>query len=364
MQITLDFLQIFDLMSFTTASILGSLFLFKTPKTNIYLGIFLLCLALEVFHVFCTSVSINNTFSIEFLSIISLPSLVFLLFYVQKNILGYIPKKAWLLLLLGIVLSFLIPSIIYDSNILYLRIIDYIFNLSIIIYLFRILHKHQKNVLNYYSEIELKTLSWIKTILYIFVTFYFFWIAEDIVSLFNQELPEVFAKTSTVATCVLIYWIGYKGMTQPEIFNHTLFKEKIAPEPILSIEKSTISNENDLATFNAIKKQIIKEKSYINPNLNLRSLAIDLGIKEKELSKIINTQTNFYQLINSLRVDEFKILIQSPKANQLSLLGLANEAGFSSKSTFYSAFKRLEGMTPKQYENKINILNTSKLDIN
>ena len=59
------------------------------------------------------------------------------------------------------------------------------------------------------------------------------------------------------------------------------------------------------------------------------------------------------QLINNLRVNEFKMLIQSPKANQLSLLGLANEAGFSSKSTFYAAFKKLEGMTPKQYESSL-----------
>lgn len=356
MQVTLDFLQIFDLMSFTTAFILGCLFLFKTPKTNIYLGLFLLCLALEVFQVFCASVSINNAFPIEHLSVIILPSLVFLLFYVQKNILGYIPKKAWLLLLFGIVLTVFIPLIIHDENILSLQVIDYIFNLSIIIYLFKILYKHQKNVLNYYSEIELKTLSWIKTILYIFVAFYVLWIIEDIVRLFNQELPEVFAKISTISTCLLIYWIGYKGISQSEIFNQTLYKETIIPQEIIETSYTSeelIPNEKEALKFTKINEEIIAKKLYANPSLNLRTLAIDLGVKEKELSKIINTQTNFYQLINSLRVAEFKILIESPKATQLSLLGLANEAGFSSKSTFYSTFKKLEGMTPKQYETKI-----------
>ncbi|KAJ1464027.1 hypothetical protein T484DRAFT_1758400, partial [Baffinella frigidus] len=135
-------------------------------------------------------------------------------------------------------------------------------------------------------------------------------------------------------------------MTQPEIFNQTLYKENITSEIIEGIninpkENSEI-NEKDFLEFTKIKEEIISKKLHTNPNLNLRILAINLDIKEKELSRIINTETSFYQLINSFRVAEFKKLIQSPKATQLSLLGLANDAGFSSKSTFYSTFKKLE----------------------
>lgn len=353
MQITIDFIQIFDLLAFTTAFILGLFFLFKSPKANIYLGLFLFSLGLEVFQVFCDSIAEINTFSFEIPSLISLPSLVFLLFYVQKNIYNYISKKPWIILIIGLVLTLVIPFISGEIDSFFLRIADYIFNVYLIFYVFKLLDKHQRNVINYYSELELKTLSWIKTILYIYLGFYMLWITEDIVSLYNQELPEIFAKISTIATCVLIYWIGYKGMTQPEIFNQTLYKEETIIEEIVEINSPSIAidfNEKDKFEFTSIKEKIIAKKLYINPSLNLRILAIDLDIKEKELSRIINTQTNFYQLINSLRVAEFKKLIKSQKATQLSLLGLAYEAGFSSKSTFYSTFKKLEGMTPKQYE--------------
>jgi len=357
MQITLDFFQIFDLLSFTTAFVLGLLFLLKSSKANISLGLFLLSLGIEVFQVFCANIAEYNSFSLEVSSVFSLPSLVFLLFYVQQNIYGSIPKKSWGLLIIGIVLTVLIPSITDESDVLFLRTIDYIFNIFIILYIFKMLFKHQKNVINYYSELELKTLSWIKAILYIYIGFYLLWITEDVVSLFNQELPQVFAEISTIATCGLIYWIGYKGMAQPEIFNQTLYKEISIPEEIAEINSppKAVSkhDEKDTSDFFKIKEKIITEKLYTNPNLNLRTLAIDLAIKEKELSRIINVQTNFYQLINSLRVTEFKSLIQSPKAAQLSLLGLAYESGFSSKSTFYSTFKKLEGMTPKQYETKL-----------
>lgn len=50
MQITLELFQVFDLMAFTTAFILGLVFLFKEPKTNIYLGAFLISLGFEVFQ--------------------------------------------------------------------------------------------------------------------------------------------------------------------------------------------------------------------------------------------------------------------------------------------------------------------------
>jgi len=357
MQITLDVLQFIDFMAFTTAMILGFIFLFKSPKTNVYLGLFLLSLGLEVFQVFCAAINEYNTLLFDISGLFSLPSLVFLVFYVQQNIYGSVPKKSWLLLVFGLILTIIIPFIIGDSDALFLHIIDYLFNLSIIFYVFKILFKHQKNVVNYYSELELKTLSWIKTILYIYLGFYMLWITEDIVSLFDQELPGIFALISTIATCCLIYWIGYKGMTQPEIFNQTLYKEIVIKEDIEKTknhkEEEIHFSEKDELEFGKVKKKIISEKLYINPELNLRILAINLGIKEKELSRIINTKTNFYQLINSLRVTEFKKLIQSPKAKQLSLLGLAHEAGFSSKSTFYNAFKKLEGMTPKQYENSV-----------
>jgi len=350
MQITLEFIQIIDLMAFTTAIILGLVFLFKPPKPNRYLGLFLLSLALEIMQVFDAILSEVNSISIDLPIHTSLLTMVFLLFYVQQNIIGNIQRKLWVLVFPAVVFNTTLLILPFDNESIWLRFVEYVFNIGIIVYTFQILKLHENNVVNYYSDLEQKTLWWIKSILYVFLGFHILWITEDFVGFFNQELPDFFATVSTTATCALVYWIGYKGIAQPEIFNQTLFKEEIPLKPTLSVKEIAIPNENDLTEFNILKGKIAEEKLYTNPNLNLRSLAIDLGVKEKELSRIINTQTNFYQLINSFRVSEFKKLTESPKAAQLSLLGLAYEAGFSSKSTFYSTFKKLESITPKQYE--------------
>ena len=73
-----------------------------------------------------------------------------------------------------------------------------------------------------------------------------------------------------------------------------------------------------------IKDQIENRELFTNPKLNLRSLSLELNIKEKELSSLINKQggLNFYQFINGYRIQKFKILLESPKSNHFSLFGL------------------------------------------
>ena len=148
------------------------------------------------------------------------------------------------------------------------------------------------------------------------------------------------------------------GLTNLEISQSSFLEEKLQ-KPLeingLGNEKEPTISASDIQQFDNIKSQIQNQELFANPNLNLRTLAVALGVKEKELSRLINEcgKVNFYQFVNKYRIEKFKQLVQSSDFQQFSLLGLATESGFSSKSTFYTAFKKLEGMTPKQYEKSI-----------
>ena len=346
--------SIFDLLAISTALILGFFFLVKPPKSNIYLGLFLFSLAFEILAPFTMTLAVLNDYGMYFPLHTSLFTLVCLLYYVKKTILLSISRIELCLLIPGVLVNLLFFGEVHEIG--FLRFFEYAFSLGIIAYIYYILTQHQLVLLDFYSEIEHKTMSWITSILYVFLFLNLMWIVEDIVGLFDRTMPELFATLSVVITFMLVYWIGYKGISQPELFNQTLFKTQAEPvSASLTPEVNAPVAAEDLTLFNQLKSQIEEEKLYTNTATNLRTLAISLNIKEKELSRLINTctETNFYHFINTFRVEEFKQLLASPKAEQLSILGLAQEAGFSSKSTFYTAFKKIEGMTPKQYESTL-----------
>ncbi|NQY06133.1 MAG: AraC family transcriptional regulator [Flavobacteriaceae bacterium] len=350
MDITLNIGSIIDLLSFSTAFMLGCLFLFKPPKATIFLGLFMLSLSLEILGALSNNLAESNTIDLFIPMDTVYVTLVFLLIYIKKIVNLNIKKIEWFLFLPGILINILFWLGFFFKESLLLSLFEYSFNVAIILYLFKILKEHLKSITEFYSEIEQKTLSWINTILIVFLFFNILWFVEDLVGLFNGNLPEIFSIVSTIITFLLVYWIGYKGISQPENFKETHFRKKVPP--ITKTNFSPEVNSDDEFVFKTIYNRIQEEKLFVNKDLNLRTLAIVLETKEKELSRLINTcsKTNFYHFINEFRVAKFKELLTSPKAKQLSILGLAEEAGFSSKSTFYTAFKKVEGITPKQYE--------------
>ncbi|CAM1351496.1 MULTISPECIES: helix-turn-helix domain-containing protein [Tenacibaculum] len=342
-QITIDFsfYSILDILSISTAFMLGLLFITSksnNKKANIFLGLFLWSLTIEIFGSFSQSVNELENYNNIQSSLFTIP---FLLLYTIQTLNEKIKAYCYLLFIPGFILNF-VPV----ENIV-TKYFEYLFNILLLINITIILKKNQNRIGDFYSNIENKTFVWLKAIVYIFFTFHVLWVSEDIIELKSIKLTQYFAFLSTILTFIMIYWIGYNGFTQSDLFKFSLFINDKA-----SLEK-TYSKES----FSIIYDKIEMDKLFLTSNLTLKTLSEKLDIREKELSKLINTHTNknFYNFINQFRVNEFKKLLLSPKAKQLSILGLAEEAGFSSKSTFYSAFKNLEGITPKQYQNNVKM---------
>jgi AraC-like DNA-binding protein len=80
-------------------------------------------------------------------------------------------------------------------------------------------------------------------------------------------------------------------------------------------------------------------------------LAQQLGWPVNDLSFLINEafRTNFNDWINNYRIEVFKELLRHPENRKYSILGLSQEVGFSSKASFYRAFKKVTGVTPSDY---------------
>ena len=373
---------------FSNAIVLSILFFCiesKNKKANTYLGLFLGSIVINIFNDFLSELSIEEEFGVSlFLFEPFLFSLPFLFLYLQATINKKIENWHYLLFIPGIIHNVLLftnglfltenGTTNYEASIYFLEI-------ALMVYAFRILQNHQKNLTDFYSDLNNKSLNWLKSIFALNILIHFLSISTFIFDLSHVEIVEYSIDTSALGlTVFMIFWIAYNGFSQPEIFKQRLFLatennvsvgaanlavtqtiiwEKEIQKPVEIIElkdkKEPIISETDLQQFNEIKEKIQEQELFINPKLNLRGLSEALGVKEKELSRLINEcgKVNFYQFINEYRIEKFKQLLASSNAHHFTLLGLATEAGFSSKSTFYTAFKKLVGMTPKQYEKSI-----------
>ena len=224
--IEINILSLFDILSIATAFMLGVLLLTtksKNNKANIFLGFFLWSLTTEVLQ------SLLDGQGIESLKIYATGSLTIpLLFLYIIKTLNYKLKLVYIVFLI----PFFIEILGYSSTYFF-----YTLSLTILIYTLSILKKHKIKLGDFYSDTETKTLSWIHMIIYIFLFFHIFWIIEDLGGLQNENLVEYFAIISNILTFFMIYWIGYNGFSQPEIFNSTLF--------LLESEETTLEPEFD-----------------------------------------------------------------------------------------------------------------------
>lgn len=172
-----------------------------------------------------------------------------------------------------------------------------------------------------------------------------------------------------LAFSAIPYFLGYFAIHQPEIFkiphlgNKPLTETK-APlesdhiqeiEPITPTinepEKDANHEQMVLMWKEKIDVYMTQHKPYTNVGLTLNELATMLKISPHLLSKVINEayQKNFFDFINSYRIEEFKIRFDDPKNRQYTMLAIAFEVGFNSKTAFNRAFKKMTQQTPREY---------------
>ena len=373
---------------FSNAIVLSILFFSiksKNKKANIYLGLFLWSIVVNIFNDFLSELSIEEELGVSlFIVEPFLFALPFLFFYLHATINKKIENWHYLLFIPGIVHNVLLHSngsFLTENTVTSYEVTIYFLEIALMVYAFRILQNHKEKLTDFYSDLDNKSFTWLKSIIALNILIHFLSISTFIFDLSHVEIVEYSIDISVLGlTVFMIFWISYNGFSQPEIFKQRLFLvtennvsigaanlavtqtiilEKEIQKPVeiskLRDKKEPIISEIDLQRFNEIKEKIKEQELFTNPKLDLRGLSEALDLKEKELSRLINEcgKVNFYQFINEYRIEKFKQLVKSSNAHHFTLLGLATEAGFSSKSTFYDAFKKMEGMTPKQFEKSL-----------
>ncbi len=143
----------------------------------------------------------------------------------------------------------------------------------------------------------------------------------------------------------IILFINYYLMISPQVLKEI---------PSIKLKKYTQSklNDSDLEKLKLeLNELMVKKKPYLNNKLLKTELAKMLGVNSPELARLLNESIgmNFFEYVNYYRIKEFVSLAETEKGKQLTFFGLAQEAGFNSKTTFNKSFKKLMGVSPSVY---------------
>lgn len=126
------------------------------------------------------------------------------------------------------------------------------------------------------------------------------------------------------------------------------------PESEEKKEKYTRSRINEATAKEMcarLESYMTKEKPYLNNELGLKGLADKLNVSANQLSQLLNErfEKNFYDFINTYRLEEFIRRWSDPKNREFTILSVAFDCGFNAKTTFNTFFKKATGKTPTEY---------------
>lgn len=145
----------------------------------------------------------------------------------------------------------------------------------------------------------------------------------------------------------VIYAVTYVSMGRPELLR--------VPYQIPRKAKSKRPSEELEALKISLESAMVNDQLYRNPTLSLQELAEKLKVGQTKLSHTINQcyHCNFYEFVNRFRLQDFIAKVEQNAHKKHTLLAIAFDVGFNSKTTFNKSFKQLFHLTPSQYINQL-----------
>lgn len=326
----------------------------QKSEADVVLALWVFTMAVHLFYFYLFFS--NQIFNYPFLLAADMPlpllHAVFLYWYVgsmtdqlpeNRNLvaLHFLPA----LMMYGYLISFFILPAeekirIYQNNGAGYEVFDnvrfYAIVLSGIVYIgwsIALLSKHEKRILEEFSYQDKIDLLWLRILTWgLGAIWLLIFVSDEI--LFGGVV-------------VFVFLIGFFGIRQARIFTHHVVTETEKEK----YSKSGLTKELSDKLYESLIRLMKNEALYRKNDLSIDDLASKLDIHPNYLSQVINEREkkNFYDFVNQYRVEEFKKLAADPKNRNLTLLALAFECGFNSKSSFNRYFKKATGQTPSEF---------------
>lgn len=223
----------------------------------------------------------------------------------------------------------------------------------------KILGRHRKQLKDRFSFLsERNELNWLYVLTAIFGVTYFLYFSLGTYNVLMKQGFFDIAYTSDVFLTILAFSVSYFGIKQPYLFkvipeeNEEFMALKKKNESKRKYKNSNLTAEQKEEYVKHIFTFMDEERPFINPELTVQDLSKQLNISRHHLTELLNNDIgkNFFTFINEYRVEEVKRRLLDTRFEHLTIVAIAFESGFNSKSTFNSIFKQNTGNTPSQWK--------------
>lgn len=224
-----------------------------------------------------------------------------------------------------------------------------------------LLRKHRKAIVTFFSFEEKIDLKWVTYVVY---SYFILFVLSSILifgtihfQLFSIE--NAFALVGITLSLMLIAF-GFYGFRQTAIFSN-IETQNIQNVNLDSTEvettsytKSGLTEEKIVSHANQVSEHMEQNKPYLQDDLTLSILAKQCNLSNVNLSQVLNQhfRLNFYDFVNQYRIEESKKMLLSSDYDNLSVLGIAFNCGFKSKSSFNRYFKKYNEVSPSEFKEK------------
>lgn len=378
-------MKLFFDFSFTTAILINVLILFllfKSKNDEVHKKILFIIFTFILLTIICFYGYLHKSWILFYFTFIFEDSTAVLigplLLLYLKSIVLRSPKmllKNWIHFVFPIIYILFIGIPLLVSLINKEPIFDYIdtgedyFSLVIIyslIYCFlslRFLKKIESIIKKYYSNIEGVDLNWVKILLIGTIIVIVMDVSTTFYELFFYELTWNTFYITALGVVILIGYLGYNGLFQSKVLlpEFLLMDSSIVENSgiIAKVEQNIeITNDSEMILLDEKLEEIMnKTKPFLNEDLSLNSLALLLSTSDKKVSYLLNQHKNisFYDFVNHYRVEEVKLKLEDYHYDKFTLLAIAFECGFNSKSSFNRIFKKITQLSPSEYKKQIKI---------
>lgn len=230
---------------------------------------------------------------------------------------------------------------------------------------FRVLIRNFDNLKQFFSNVEDNRLNWIRNLIIILSLSWAVYTYEA-----AMAWPEVIDHTKRIIISAInvgiIYFISFRGLRQIAIFRDQFSAGTEELPKVIQGQnddkqkyaKSSLSKEDAERILSKLNRALFEEELYADSMLSLRGLSDHTKISPNYISQVINqnTDSHFFDFINNYRIEAAMKKLRD-LSEKKSILDIAYEVGFNSKSTFNAAFKRIAGLTPSEYrKNQIEVL--------